>query len=98
MINKIDEIVSFAAKYFSVKVTDLYSNVRKSECITAKHLAWYILHYEYGVNTSLLAKEFYRTRRDVFLGISKIKNGIQKQKFYKDLYERFIEEYKNGSK
>lgn len=98
MDRRVEDMCSFASRYFSIKITDLYSKTRKGNCITAKHLIWFILHYEYGFKTSELSREFFRSRRDVFLGISKIKSGIKNQKYYKDLYEKFITEYKNGSK
>lgn len=81
----IDAISDVCAEYFHIKVSDLYSRkVKRTESL-ARHLLWYVLHTEYGIASSTLAKEFFRSRRHIFFGINKIRQGAKVQKFYSDL-------------
>lgn len=94
---KILEVCSFCELYFDLDFPLLSSRSKEGTYIVAKHIVWYFLHYEYNISTSSLAKHFNRSRRNIFLGISKIKNGIDKQRFYKDVYMKFCESYKKKS-
>lgn len=91
----IDDVSRFAAKYFNVREIDLYSKCRRDDCVTARHIIWYYLHYEHNVPASVLAREFFRGRRNVFLALNKIKNGIETQKYYKGIYANFTDAYKS---
>lgn len=93
MKSKIEKLCRFASKYFNVEERDLYSNGKLSNCVMARHVLWYYLHYECEVSVGTLSKEFLKERRSVFHGISKIKNGIKRQRYYRDIYESFVEEY-----
>lgn len=94
MESKIEKLCRFASKYFNVEERDLYSEGRKSNCVMARHVLWHYLHFELGFSAGDLSKEFLKDRRTIFLGISKIKNGIKRQRYYRDIYEKFVEEYK----
>ena len=97
MDNLIDKVSIICAKHFNIDERDLYSSTRKEDMVLARHFSWYILHVDYGISTGILCKEFFKTRRQVFSAINKIRNGIDKQKFYQELYEslkRSIEERK----
>lgn len=86
----IDKMSVLCAKYFKIEERDLYSKkYGRTECL-AKHMLWYLLHTEYGVPTSELSRSFFRTRRHVFFGINKIKEGMKNQKFYIDIYNNFV--------
>lgn len=91
MDNVLDKITSQCAKHFGLDERDLYSSTRNEDVVIARHLLWYILHVHYNISTGLLSKEFFRSRRQIFNGICKIKNGIKRQKFYNELYKGFIE-------
>lgn len=93
MESKIEKLCRFASKYFNVDERELYSDGRKSNCVIARHVLWYYLHCELGFSAGELSKEFLKDRRTIFLGISKIKNGIKRQRYYRDIYDSFIEEY-----
>lgn len=93
MESKIEKLCRFASKYFNVDERELYSEGRKSNCVMARHVLWYYLHCELGFSAGELSKEFLKDRRTIFLGISKIKNGIKRQRYYRDIYDSFVEEY-----
>lgn len=85
----IEKTSALCAKYFHIKYTDLYSKKLGRTESLARHLLWYILHVDYGVPTSILSNEFFRTRRHIFFGINKIRQGVRLQKFYNDLLYGF---------
>lgn len=93
MESKIEKLCRFTSKYFNIEERDLYSEGRKSNCVMARHVLWYYLHYEFGISARELSKEFMKDRRTIFLGISKIKNGVKRQRYYRDIYDSFVEEY-----
>ena len=89
MILETNKICTFAAKHFNVHLSLIYSHSTTDECSIARYMIWYYLHYELGASVAKIAKDFNRTKRAVFAGLSKIRNGIKKQKFYKDIYTTF---------
>lgn len=93
MNKEVEKLCAFSEKYFDLNVTDLYGKSRKEKCVIARNIIWHEMHYRYNISVSNIAKEFFKTKRNVFYGISKIKNAIKKQRFYRDLYNKFIEEY-----
>ena len=62
--------------------------------ILAKHILWYVLHSEFGISAGDISKEFYRTKRQVFGAINKVKKGLKKKRYYKELYKSFTESIK----
>ena len=95
MDNILVEVTNLCLKHFCLKESDLYSSTRKGDKVLARHLLWYVLHVDYGVSTGVLSREFFRTRRQIFNAINKVKNGIKKQRFYKELYDNFVLTLKN---
>lgn len=95
MDNILVEVTNLCLKHFGLKESDLYSYTRKGDKVLARHLLWYVLHVDYNISTGVLSKEFLRTRRQIFNAINKIKNGIRKQRFYKELYDNFALTLKN---
>lgn len=92
----IDSICDFSARYFNIKESDLYSRIRTSECVLARHMAMYILHVDYNISIGKLSKAFFRDGRTIFYAINKVRYWIQNQKYYKRMYESFMEEYKKS--
>ena len=89
----IEKIFSFSNKFFNLEEDISKSRSRKINYVLARHITWYILHYTHEFSTTEIAVLFNRTRRDVFYGISKIRDGIKYQRFYIDIYNDFIAEY-----
>lgn len=84
--NIIERASSVVSKYFNLRVQELYSKNRRSKVVTAKQLLWYILHTDLNISVGILSKEFLRSRRNIFVAISKIRYGIKNQKYYQELY------------
>lgn len=91
MENTILKISQYSAKYFKIDENSLYNRCVDRTLTLARHIAWYILHVDYGIPTSILSKRFHRTRRHIFYGINKIRCGIEKQKFYKTIYKDLLD-------
>lgn len=91
--NKIEEIIKFSCAYFGVSKDYILGHSINRDVAIARHIMWYVLHVKLGVPTSDLAKAFNRTRRNIFIGVDKIKSGCKKQKFYKDALLKFETEY-----
>lgn len=98
MKSNIADLCKFASRYFDVEENEIYSHSRTGNCVNAKHIIWYHLHVEDGMSVGKLAQEFFKTRRTIFMGISKIRNGIKTQRYYRDLYNNFITEYKKAAR
>lgn len=86
------DVSEACAKYFHIDEKKLYGRGVDRTTSLARHLLWYVLHVDYGIPTSFLSKNFYRTRRHIFFGINKIREGMKKQRFYKRLYDDFKNE------
>lgn len=93
--NKIGEL---AAKYFKIDKYEIYGESINHNVSLARHIAWYVLHADMGIPTSILAKEFLRSRRHIFFGINKIRQGMKMQRFYSDLHDSFMSFVKDGCK
>lgn len=85
-------------KYFNIEIEDLYSTSRKGNYVIARFLLWYILHYEYGISSYVLAREYKKTRRNIMIALAKFRNGLNSQKYYKDLYNDFQIEFQKTSR
>lgn len=97
MESKIEKLSRFASRYFNVEERRLYSNNTDNQSSLARYIVWYYLHRECGVSAGVLAKEFFRQRRAIFRGISKLDWMINNQKMYRELYDKFVEEYKKAT-
>lgn len=94
MNEKQRKICEFIAHYFHIDENQMYGYSRKENIVMARHLAWYILHVDHKISTAILSKEFFRSKRVIFFGVNKIRNGIENQKYYRSIYNDFMEEYK----
>lgn len=90
-----EKICNFASRHFNINCRMLLSHSTTDECSIARYMVWHYLHQEKKVSAAVLAKDFCRTKRAIFAGLSKIRNGIKKQKYYKDIYSNFKYEYDN---
>lgn len=90
--NVIDDVCKSTAKYFGFDESKLYSATKSGNVILAKHLLWHYLHYECGISVGKLSKSFYRSKRNVYFAVSKIKEGLKKQKYYQRIYESYKNE------
>ena len=94
MDNIIDKLTDACIAHFNLEQRDLHSSTRKENVILAKHILWYVLHSEFGISAGDISKEFYRTKRQVFGAINKVKKGVKKKRYYKELYNSFMERIK----
>lgn len=97
MKSKIEKLSRFTADYFNFKEEKLYSQKTDNNSSIARYFIWYYLHINENVSIGLLSKEFFRTRRTIFLGISKLKSMIKNQRMYNEMYNKFIDEYKKAT-
>lgn len=97
MESKIEKLSRFVSKHFGIEEKKLYSSSRNSQITLARHFAWYYLHKELNVSIGTLSKEFFRSKRAVFKGISNIGWMIENQRIYRDMYNNFTEEYKKAT-
>lgn len=97
MESKIEKLSRFASRYFNVEERRLYSNSTDNQSSLARYIVWYYLHRECKVSAGVLSKGYFRQRRAIFRGISKFDWMIKNQKMYKDMYDKFVEEYKKAT-
>lgn len=95
MDNIIDKLTDACIVHFNLEQRDLHSSTRKENVILAKHILWYVLHSEFGISAGDISKEFYRTKRQVFGAIRKVKELVKKRRYYKELYNSFRHLYTN---
>lgn len=86
------DIYNFSKIHFNITEEELLGKNREERISVARHIIWYVLHYRCNMSASALSKRFLRSKRIVFRGISKIKNGLN-QNYYRDIYNNFIESY-----
>lgn len=84
---RIDEIAEEVCKYFNVSEQQIISRDCTENVSNARYFLWYILHYEMRLSAKKLSNIYFREPRNVFRGISKIKQGIKNQPYYKAIYE-----------
>lgn len=92
-----NDFYNFSKMYFNITDEDVLGKNRKEEISVARHIIWYVLHYNFGMSISELSKTFLRSKRSIFRGISRIKNGLG-QNYYRNIYEIFMESYKQTIK
>ena len=98
MDKELDDVIKICVSHFNLYEPDLYSSTRVGNVVLAKHLLWYILHIHYGYSINTISKCFFRTKRQVFNAIRKIRLGIDSQKFYKEIYNNLMFDVKNLKK
>ena len=89
----IQVVSEYASKHFNINERSLYSRVRDGKTSTVKFVVWEVLHHEFNVPISKLAKAFYRNERTVKLGVSKMKNWRAFDKYYREVYDQFLESF-----
>lgn len=80
--------------YMGVNNRVIYERSLKEIVCNAKYMIWYILHYDYGLSVGLLSKTYYLTRRNIQIGIAKVKAGIKYQPYYRNIYDTLKERLK----
>ena len=93
MDKKIEELVTFASIHFKISESKIYSHLTHDEYSIVRYIIWFYLHYRENLPISIIAKSFYRSKRTIFYGISKIRDNIKNQRIYKDMYSTFCSEY-----
>lgn len=88
----IEKVSAICARHFNIDEREIYSKIREEDRITARHLLWYVLHVDFKVSTGVLSKEFFRTRRQIFSAIGKIRLRLKVQRFYREIYSSFMNE------
>ena len=58
---------------------------------TARHLIWYLAHYQIPVVINELSLVFKRKPNAIKKGIAKIKFGIEHERYYQSIYNDLIE-------
>lgn len=94
----IDKLIKFSCEYFGIKESKLYSHNTSDDCSICRYIIWYYLHYECNLTTRKISDAFFRKKITVFKGISKFKNCLILQKYYRDMYNTFVEKYHNSIK
>lgn len=84
---KVDEISDVICEYFNISEQEIISRNISEKVANARYFLWYILHYEMRLSAKKLSNIYFREPRNVFRGISKIKQGIKNQPYYKAIYE-----------
>lgn len=100
-VDIIERVSTFAAMHFGIDSRNIYDTHRTHICSITRHTIWYVLHCDYGISIGRLANRFLRTRRNIFIGIAKMRNGIRTQRYYADIYTDFVaglREYMDGKK
>lgn len=93
MESKIEKLVRFASDYFKISEERIYGHITTDDCSIARYFIWHYLHYQNDTPTSVIGKAFCREKRTIFYGISKIKNSINMQMHYRNMYGMFVQEY-----
>ena len=57
---------------------------------TARHLIWYLKHYQIPVVTNDLSLVFNRKKKKKKKGIAKIKFSVEHERYYKNIYNDII--------
>lgn len=83
------EIIRKASIVFNVTEIQIIEG-RTERCTTLRYMIWYYLHCERNETVLSVSRQFHSAPRTVHYGISKIREGIQHQKFYQTIYESFI--------
>lgn len=89
---KIEHLEDVISNYFNVPKDVFWDKKWDKITSKAKSYLWYILHYDEKISSGKIAKRYGRTKRNVFITLSKIKFAIEKQKGYKKTYDDI---YKN---
>lgn len=96
MESKIEKLCRFASVYFKLDEARLYGKSTDNESVIARYCVWNYLHAK-GVSAGELAKMFYRDRRGIFRGISKIKVLVLRSRCYNEMYNTFIGEFEKAT-
>lgn len=67
-----ESVVKIVAEYYNVSKEDMFSESKKMNSVSARHMAMYILNNDYDYSSGMLMKVFSITRRNVFYITSKM--------------------------
>lgn len=93
-----DNIEHIVCCFFGVDIDCLYTKSRYKcrEETDALHFLFYILHYDFNLSSPRISKRYGKGLRHVKRCISKIKAGIQMQRYYRETYEGIMDKLKKG--
>lgn len=86
-----EEIFKKVSEFFVADESEFWGYCRKAEVCDARHMMWYVLHYEFGISSNQISKKFKRNIRTIKRGISRIKYMIE-------YYPEFRKQYQEISK
>lgn len=85
--NLSQKVSNVVCGFFGVKHKDLINKCKSEQLSNARFYIWYILHTKYGLSYTVISAMYFRTKRNVEIGIAKIKYGIKEQPFYRKIFE-----------
>lgn len=93
-----DNIEQIVSSFFGVDIECLYTKSRYKcrEETDALHFLFYILHYDFSLSSPYIARKYGKGLRHVKRCISKIKEGIQMQRYYRETYDGIMDKIKRG--
>ena len=84
----IKAIVSNIADFFGFTYAHLLSRNISHDVSKARNFAFYVLHFDYGLSSNVIAKAMNRASRHVVRQNATTKYLIENFKVYKDIYQK----------
>lgn len=94
---KIEKLVKFTCNYYEITESQLYGKCRELRFSEARNMLWYVLHYDFGISLTSIAKEFFRTKRRVCQSLSATSLRIRTSNGMRKIYDTYIDEYKKAT-
>lgn len=83
----IQELEDKICVYFKIDKDKLIGKGHEKDASLARGMLWYILHYDMGVSSPMIAKNYDRGLRGVKHLIAKYKYIIENQRIYNEQYK-----------
>lgn len=87
-----ESVVKVVSEHYNVSKEDVFSESKKMNSVSARHMVMYILNNDYDYSSGMLMKMFSLTRRNVFYITSKmdflVKNNPSFRKDYMAIKEK----------
>lgn len=82
---------------FGIMIEEIESGIRLDRKFTdCLHFIWYYRHYVERVSLNSLSVKYGRSTRNIRYAISKVRNGMRTQPYYKEMHERVLIEILRG--
>ena len=78
-------------EYFNAPLLKVLDRDRHLNLRDARAYIWYILHYDYGLSVSTIAKYYGRKRRNIFYSLSSLDYIVTHQKKYAKIYNEIVD-------